>query len=340
MDSIIESFFIPDHSLQGSEFPVHLTWNKNKILSATIEIPTEAIAPKEIYNVPKDQVKIVNGRIQIKDFEKNGYVGLVFEAKVLNEPSINIPLKIIIETKQGDRQIIEKKIFLFRQHVVLKTIPNEIYVKQEIKGVNIRNKITLKNEGKGTAIIKLNLSKESDAIIKKPPIISDFVEKFCSTLKVKFNHIKKDFSEYSEVIQALEDILIDSVQGSFRFEKDYIEKVEITFDKLDKVGQENEELLKNIFEGIYAAYISSIHLITEIHGFLEYLKSIAKNKILLQNAASVIELKPRKNKLQGHLEIIDLANNIYKPIEIATTIDVYSKESVVIPLYSIFDWLE
>ena len=98
--------------------------------------------------------------------------------------------------------------------------------------------------------------------------------------------------------------------------------------------------MKSLLEGIYVAYLSSVNLITEVHGFLEYLKSLAKNKILLQSAISVIALKPGENKLNGVLEVVDLANNVYEPLPIKTVINVQQESSISVPLYSIFEWLD
>jgi hypothetical protein len=84
--SIIQSLFIPDSTLQGTDFPIHLIWDKERFVKIDISVPFSLIKLKEIYNVDEKALKIEKDLICITGFEINGYVGLVFVSEICEEP--------------------------------------------------------------------------------------------------------------------------------------------------------------------------------------------------------------------------------------------------------------
>ena len=340
MEPILESIFVPESSLQGSEFPIHLTWQPEKTLKVTIEVPNEAICVKAIHNVDKKSFEIKGNTIRVVAFERNGYLGLIFETKLIKERFFYAPLKIKIETNTGLKQVVENKILLFRQDLTLCKISKTIDVKKEIGYLKVTDKILLRNEGKGTAVVRFRLNDESKGIIKKTPEIEAFSSKFCFILTEKYALTQTEFPKYCKTTVDFLKILLDSVQGTYTLNKQFAKKWDGTLKEIDIATQENEEYLRSLLEGLFSAYLASVHLITEVHGLLEYLKSLGKNKIILQSATSVIELEPGENKIDGCLELTDLAGNIFDPLRIQTTINVHDNSRISIPLYSIFNWLE
>ena len=123
--SPLKSFFVPDSSLQGSEFPIHLTWNREKLVRINIRFPSASMNLKEIYNVSKHGLEIEDGNLTITEFEINGYMGLVFEASIDKKSSVVVPVKAEIETDNGISHVVERKMLLFRPHIVTQTIPRE-----------------------------------------------------------------------------------------------------------------------------------------------------------------------------------------------------------------------
>ena len=92
--SIIKAFFMPDSSLQGTDFPIHLIWDENRAVNIKIYIPLNIIELKEIYNVDETELEIGETHLSITNFERNGYVGFVFFSKIYKEPFVEIPIKI------------------------------------------------------------------------------------------------------------------------------------------------------------------------------------------------------------------------------------------------------
>ncbi|MEM3870959.1 MAG: hypothetical protein QXE05_00115 [Nitrososphaeria archaeon] len=337
--SLIQSIFIPDSTLQGSEFPIHLMWDKNRSIRIDINVYSSLIKIKEVYNVDKKGLEIGENVVHLASFESNGYVGLVFISDIYKEALVEIPIKIEVrDTTTGEKQIIERKIIFFRPNVVLYGTPVEIKLIRKGDKIIINDKIYLKNEGKGTALVYFENFKESNVIIKNPEEIEEFVEIFCSRFSSKLNNVKNVYIQYSEIINDFEILILDLIKGTFKISEEYIQKMQNTIENLEKLFEEDEEFFKDIVDSFLSAYFSAINILTEIRGFLEYLKQLAENKVILLNAISMIELKPGLNFLKGHLHIHDLAKNVYEPIEIQTNLRVESEDPVVIPLFEIFKW--
>ena len=111
-----------------------------------------------------------------------------------------------------------------------------------------------------------------------------------------------------------------------------------TFENLLGAFEENEDFTRDFLDSILGAYLSAVNILTDLASFLEYLKSLAENRVILLNATSMIEFKPGSNLLKGRLVVLDLAGNMYEPIEIGTNIEVKSDQPITIPLYEIFQW--
>jgi|YelNatPaOPRAMG01_1025707.scaffolds.fasta_scaffold12931_2 hypothetical protein len=337
--SIIQSLFLPDSALQGSEFPIHLIWDKERFVNIDINIPFSLVKLKEVYNVDETALKIEKDLVRITNFESNGYVGFVFSSGIYKEAFVEVPIRIEVRDNVGEKQIIERKIIFFRPHVVLYEIPINIELIQKGDQILVDEKICFKNEGKGAALVNFEISKESDATIKKPEEIEEFIERFCSRFSGKLNGVKKAYPQYLEIINGFETFIVDSIKGTFTISEQYIKKMQDIFDRLERAFEENEAFLRDVLDSILSAYLSAVNILTEVRSFLEYLKSLAENKVILLNAISMIEFKPGLNLLKGRLLVQDLAGNIYEPIEIQTNVKVKSDNPIMIPLYEIFKWM-
>lgn len=337
--SPLKSFFVPDSNLQGSEFPIHLTWNREKLVRINIRFPSASMHLKEIYNVSKRGLKIEDGNLTITEFEINGYMGLVFEASIDKKSSVIVPVKVEIETDNGISHVVERKMLLFRPHIVAQTTPRKTELVSRNDRLNLKEKISLKNQGEGTAIVRLDIAKESNLSVKTTNEIKEFIEKFCTTLESKSQSLKEDFPEYSQIADEFTSLIIDMTKGTFAFTKEYAQEIQRISDEITRTFEENEEFSRDFLDALLGAYLSAVNIITEIHSFFEYLKSLAGKKVILLNATSAIELKPGSNNIIGHLRIKDLAHNVYKPIDVNMGVNVSSNKPVMLPLYSLFEWL-
>jgi hypothetical protein len=335
---VVQSCFIPESVLQGDEFPIHLIWDKERFININLNIPLNFCRLKEVYNVEEKALKIGKDVVYLNSFERNGYVGFVFSSYIHKEALVEIPVKIEVKDVSGEVEIIENKIIFFRPHVVLYEVPNSLELIRTDNKISIERRIRLKNEGKGTALVHFEISKESDVIVKKPEDIEEFIERFCSKFSDKLEEVKRTYPQYLEITNKFELFFVDLVKGAFKISEQYIKEMKNTFDELIKAFENNENFAIDVLDSILSAYLSAVNIITEVRSFLEYLKSLAENKVILLNAMSMIEFKPGFNFLKGHVFVQDLARNIYEPLEVETIIRVKSGDSITVPLYEIFKW--
>jgi len=337
--SLLQSIFIPDASLQGTEFPIHLLWDKGKsIESISIEIPLDLIRPKEIYNVDRNNLRIEKEGIFINGFEKNGYVGLVFVSRIYKDPLVKVPIRIAIKDDLGNMQSVEKEMVLFKPHVIAWNIPSKIYVHEEDGNIRFDRKIHLKNEGKGTALVVFEALQEGDVIVKKPEDIETFIETFCNELSKRLKRTKENYPQYNKIVDEFETVLVNTVKGNYKLTEDYLKDVNRSMKRIMNAFEENENFMESIAEAIVGAYLSAVNILTELRSFLEYLRSIGENRVVLLNAMHMLEFKPGRHLLKGELLVQDLAGYNHDPIKIQVIVEVDSNKNVNIPLYELFEW--
>src|SRR5690348_6049767 len=80
-ESRLRSIFVPQHCLQGEEFPTHILWSGGGQVQVEVTIPAE-IELKEIFNIRRDTTTtVVAGMLSVRAVEVPGYLGLLFKAK-------------------------------------------------------------------------------------------------------------------------------------------------------------------------------------------------------------------------------------------------------------------
>jgi hypothetical protein len=300
-----------------------------------LHYPSDLIKLKEIYNVDEADFMISNNMLNISKFEKDGYVGFVFKTEVYEDPSVIVPIKIEIEN-EGLKETIEGSILMFRPQIVLLNPSGiiEIHVHNDI--LRIDNKITIANEGKGTALAQLIVSEESDVVLDVNEDLNQFVDKFCTIFIEKSNRLEEKYSENSKIIHDYTELLVDISTGDFVLTKDNIKRIDSVANEFQGLFRQNKPFMEDFMEAVVSAYLSSVTLITEMQSFLEYLKSIATDKIILLNAMHSLRVKHGSSRFKGELKVTDLVENYYKALPI--TVEISSKEEVSLPLYSFFDW--
>ncbi len=338
----LKSVFIPEFSLQGTTIPMHILWDKKFRVNNIVLCYSSYLEVKEIYNVAKEGIRIRNHCMYINGqaLEVNGYIGLVLKSKILADPYVIVPMSIEITWSSGDNEKIEQRIVLFRPHIVVHHIPSTINVKVKDHRLEISNRIVIKNEGYATAIVKFEVDPSSDVKLTKPEEIEEYVKSFCEHLSQKLNRVKKEFPQYSNIVSSFEELMIKFAKGTFTLTEDFLSHTREVFNALLDAMEKDEVFARALISAIVGAYIAAINILTEFRALLEYLRSIAKNRVLLVNAMHMLELQPGSNLLKGYIRVHDLAGNVYSPIHVELQINVNNPESIKVPVYELFQWGE
>jgi hypothetical protein len=334
----IKSVYLPDSTIQNDEFPGHILWNKNDNIKLQLELPPN-IEIKEIYNVlPEDITYISENTIELDKFEVNGYVGFVFTTSLMEEANYRENVKFtLVDIDSHKTKTYVKEIEIFRPLVKLIDCPKEINIEYdaESKTYNIDKKICFQNFGSGTALITVKLAEKENFELKKPDDIDEFISKFMEDLEESLDSLKENYPEYVSLV----DDFYFFARNETELDDSTMEEIKELNSRMEETFENDEDFLEDFSFSIWNAYIKNMMLMTQVESFMNYLNSIGKNKIIIQNVIDVLSPKYNTSYLQIKVEITDLNYNEYSTINVPE-IKVSSEKDVKVPIYMLFEWDE
>ena len=332
----INSLYMPDSCLQGDSFPAHIIWNKNDSITIKLNLP-KSIKIKDLFNVQNEDIiqKSQNSCV-IKNFDINGYLGLVFTSDFYDSPKVQESIEFEIfdmESQEISKHV--KKIELFRPYIKIESVPSKILINKanESNNCTLSEKIKLKNCGDGTALIAVEFTTDNDFIRSAPSGYNDFVKKFLMDLEIKLTDLKEKYQEYQNLIENFLNLIKQPISLTDGFR----EQIKELDNELTKKFEENEGFREEFVSAIIISYIENIELITEIRSFIEYLNSIGKGRIVLLNSIEVIKPKNKSGKIELQIQMTDLAYHNFPAIKLPE-IEIICDTDCEIPIHSVFEW--
>jgi len=311
-------------------------WEKDKNYKISIEIP-ESILLNEIYNVPDDGIEIKGNTIIFSNFEDNGYLGLVFKTKKIDNPELLLKFNCNIIAKNGKIQQIEKKVLLFRSSIELIELPKKINISMENNEIIIDNQIFLKNKGEGTAIIQLSIHEESDFTKETPKEMESFIAEFITDFIDGLEFLKKEYPKYEKYLTRL----VNFFYTKDGFNKEYLEEAKYIENMGQKIGQSDHKFAESYANKLMHAYLKNIYIITPFESFAAYLRSIESGNIIIKDSVDVLNFTQKLGNLKAKLEITDLISNVYEPIEldeVEIKLNYDVQFPIQIPIYRFIRW--
>ncbi|BAP62564.1 hypothetical protein [Methanococcus maripaludis] len=333
----LKSLYIPKDCLQGAEFPGHVTWDRYSPARIKVIIP-EGIVVSEMYNVKENGFVYAENSLDIYGFEDNGYVGFVFKSEKLNtkEEIKEIYFKMDID---GNELVKTKKIYLFRPEITFKQIPNSITINKSGPHTNISDHISIKNSGKGTMVLGLAL-RESEYIKEAlPENIDEYIKNYNEILYKRLETLMNTYEPHKEVLLEYYKFKKSMTEndGTMELNKDFLDQVANLIDKFKKIFEEDEKFAYDFTEAHYSAQMMSMNILTELSGFLEFLKNTTDKKILLIGATAILDISKELENLELKVSVSDFANNDYPATELSIPLNIISNsDRVKIPLYQLF----
>ena len=331
----ITSFYVPPYALNGDEFPVHIIFNDENSPEINLKYDKE-LTIKEIYNVPDNAFEVISEQeLMVRNYEVNGYVGLVFASSISEVP--HKKCNIFLESKNGEENVLEQRsIEIFRPSIVIESIPEKITISYD----NLKNKyiidnmIIMKNTGLGSAIVNVKIKNNDTVMLDLPENFDFFLKGFNDDLVFHLNNIKSHFPDY---INEVDDFSQFFLQPEKIIRELKTTQVKNIFERFIHLLKTNDKLAEEFGEGIVSSYLKNIQFITEISSFLEYLHSTAEGKVILTNAVEVLKAESSVFDVEFDLGITDLSLNDYPELAI-NKINVEFKRVKSVPLYLLFDW--
>lgn len=325
--------YVPQYCVQGERIPFYILWDQGLKIQITITLP-DGITLSRVHNINSANLKIHNNLCTINNTEIGSYAGGVFQSAMDDQASVTRNIKFEIQHRDT-KQIVNKKIELFRADVKINAIAKTINIRSNKSGRPIvKDHVSLSNYGKGTAILTVEILKDGDVKEGDPHGFEEFKTHFLKDLDDAFLELKQKFPQYDEMLQLFLSILKNPL--SLNIKRATVRK---TIDALDQAFNNNEQFVAAFTRCVATAYWKNISIITNADAFLAFLRSSGKNKLLIINAMKTIKVQPEEQILKLKLVVTDLVSNKY-PVKKLQPIKIVSDGSYDIPIYEIINSVE
>lgn len=326
--------YVPEYCTQGDRIPFYVLWDRSQDIKISLSLPSD-LELHEVYNINSKELKKEKNLIVAQNFEIVGYFGGVIKSKLYDEASTAKLIEFTIHENSYPIKSFKRIIELFRPDVKIHKNTSSITI-SHTKNKQITNKqLHLLNQGKGTGIVKIDISNESEIKEGIPEGFEEFKEKFLKDLNESFIELTSKFPQYKKII----DDFMMFVYDPLPFQSDKLDLLKTTTRNLERAFDNNDEFWEGFSQSVTTAFLKNVSLLTSVTSFLAFMKSISKNKIIFIDAMKVLKVSTKPQKLKANLLITDLTQNAYEPINLPELTLMADKECT-IPIYQIFNTLE
>ncbi len=323
--------FVPEYCIQGDRIPFYLIWNKQENIRISLCL-SDGLKLEEAYNVSDENISLKDDTIEIDNFEVQGYFGGIIKSNMYKDASIIKTIKFSINVNNVVVQNFEKNIELFRPDIKIDDSISEINIQRKKNKFIIDKQIPLYNNGKGTAIIKLEILDSSEIKQGIPEGHEEFRIKFMQDIHNGLDNLRLEFPIYEDLIAGIKLYVDDPLPN----DPNKLSELRTIFEKLEIAFDNNKDFVQGFAQCIVTAYLKNVSVLTDVTAFLAFMKSVTTNKIIFIDAMTVLKISTINKTLHAKIIISDLTHNRYAPIELKH-ITIKANEECNIPLYQIFN---
>jgi len=330
----VTSFFVPKEALQGEDVPAHIIWRDLKYETLRIEI-SGPLRAKEVYNVSRGSWRKEAYGLLIQKPKVEGYVGLIFKSDKLYESTSNATVDFSFLGE--NQQLVEKRtarVHLFRPDLVVENVPDTITV--DLQRNMVQNRIAIKNQGEGTAIVGFRVPRSSNVKLQVPSFVRQFRSKLYSDVERNLSRVEREHPEFSEIIREYTSLVKQALHARRRKGRKFLAELKDVTKRLAE-NFKHEEFLWAFMEAVGAAYLSNVQLVTAFDSMLEYLNSFASRRVVLIDPLEVLPVSREAKELSIQIVMTDLLVGKYDPIDIPKVKIIGTSEGEV-QLYRLFEW--
>jgi len=326
----IKSSFFPKEALQGQDIPSHVLWKDMDFDCIRINHSKNMLF-KEVYNASKPNFVVHETSVIINKIDVEGYLGIIFSSKYLPSKDQEDFIEYIFLKNFEIIEKLEFKVHLFRQDIKLKDIPKKILINPI--GGKADPKICVRNLGQGTAIIEVNTIEESKIQKARPKFVDDFIESSLENIESGISRLRESFAEFDKLLSKVELYVKQPVE----FNKDSLISYN-DFQNEFKEAVEKDDKFARALVDFFVGVILNGNMSSNIYQFLlEYMDSIGKEKIIIRDPFSTINVAEGLQKIRLEIKSVDLLHNICDVIELPS-IDLEARQAGEIPLFKLFQW--
>lgn len=327
----ITNLYLPREGLQGELIPSFILWEDMdvEVISISYKSPLNL---KEVYN--SESWNDSDNNLIVKSVEHEGYLGLLFDSHKVSTVIEDINVEYLFQLPNNESISETKSIQLFRPQLSIEKIPKRIVCNTDT--MFVRNRIKIKNIGKGTLIIRISTEDDSQIKIVTPPEQQDFVDKFESDFKYEMSLLAVEFPFFQSLNEQF-------IAWNKRI-RDFEEISDEEHNELNEFMNNFKEMLANEEEfrrAFIEAFIKIIKLNAEflesIVRLITFFESIVTKNIILVNPFDQIALEKSDKDLIIKIQQTD---NLYEDYEDVTlsSIKIEGSNKGMLPIYRLFEW--
>jgi hypothetical protein len=321
--------YLPSEGLQGEDIPSNIVWQGLEIAFIRISF-SSPLKVKEVFNATswdsKESVIIANG------IEVEGYFGLSFETTKVKEIQTETSVFYELHLKNGSVINETKKIVLFRPQLEVKVDTDKVEI--DPKTMFVKNRIRMKNVGRGVLMLRISTTDSSQFKIETPPEHREFAERFEEDLTEELSILAKTYPQFKQV---WDQVLIWDTKDFQEFTKE--DRVEFSkhINRLAHVLASDKRLLQAFVEAYAKTLAKNSEFIEKIRKVIAVYESLVSKDMILLNPLDEIILSAKKGEVTFAVSQADRVLDDYEKVFLPK-IELLGSEGLRIPVYRLFGW--
>lgn len=327
--------YLPSKGLQGEDIPSHVIWEDAEIQSIHVSF-RPPLKIKSVYNSKSHKVRDTSLIVSGVDCE--GYLGLVFESSKTSALEDLASVEYALRLSNGESVRRVKEIRLFRPQIEIEK-PSKKIILDPTTGF-VKNRIGIRNVGKGYSIVTLSTTKDSPTKLEIPQDQREFLERFESDLHEEMSDVGKEFPQFFPLINEMFELHEKRkarILSEEELSDEELDKYKSHWRKLTNVLANNKEFMQAFLEAFLKAIIKNLELLENLRRFIKLYESLVSKNILLTNPFYLIELIGERQEII--LKIVQ-SDNVWDKYEdiILPKIELLSSKTGNVPIYRLFEW--
>ena len=328
----IKSLYVPTHAMQGEEIPGHILWDSLECSLIKVQLP-EQIKVKALYNVEEGMYEISDNEANIKQVAIDGYLGMLFSTRKLEECFAKVKMKFSFFDKNRQKIVDESRVIqLFRPQLEVVEVPEVITVDPDRNYVSGR--IKTRKLGQGTLVLNFTTPNESELQSSAPNNIMEFLKNFKRDFKENLTELQDSFPEYSSSISNYVRFFVD---GWTNYAE--LDELKEAAEDLYAISTENERFAEAFFEALGKSLASNIKLFTLPENLLKYLDSVLSKRVWLTRPWQIIPVSTEPRIFILEILPTDRILDRYEWIRLRP-IKIQGKSEGYIEIARLFEWGE
>jgi len=321
--------YLPSEGLQGEDIPSNITWQDLDVDSIKVTFH-EPLKLKEIFNASIYDVK--ENEVIAKDIEVKGYLGMSFETSKIDQIETELPVDYVIHLRNGDQIEEHKNIKLFKPQLRVRLPKNNISI--EPKTSYVKNRIGIKNIGRGLLIIRIKVASDSQCKISTPREYQEWVSKFNADVTEELTALSQEFRQ----LQPFMDYLLSCA------DKEYLELTDEEKEEFKRkltglatLLASDRDLLRGLVESYARTLMKNNQFQDALRKVITVYQSLVTKDILLLNPLDEVLVENKGGTLKLEILITDNVYDNYKDV-VLPEIKIEAEPNTRLSIYKLVDW--